>query len=570
MTDIDRSINHNNNPILWVREDKQIPSRFEFPESLPETNSSHWYDFEFAGWGEKKINMPISLGNGPAGKKITCLIPDSTHPYYSSYIKCMREVAEAFNINLKFKISDWSSEDQEKHVYETIEDRPDLIIFIPINSEISTALYRDINKAGIPVIASNLFPDSGAFKYILSWTGPDDWLQNRKLATEFANVMDRKGGYGIVCHYPGSSAFYSRKWAVITELKEIAPDMKVLAMGSSNLNIEESYNLVKLWIEKYGEDLKGIYCSDDDAAQKGVNKALKYMEREDIKCVAIGSTNAGIKMVKDGILDAITFQSPNVDGVLPIQVAVDWFNGLKISPFRYLPVHILTRNNISDFVFNYSQPYEINMNNLSQMIIECNCQGVETFFLSLLSQFSTMGVLSDSYFRGFSIELLSCLINITKTNDLSEKQIIGDYETIFKKLFNQQTIEKTFVWLKEVAMLIITNIKATIILPPTLSRQIVEYVDENFKTPISLKIISYQFDNSATYIGRLFKEETGQCFSKYLNLLRIKEAKNLLINTADKANKIAKKVGYGDANYFYITFKKYTGINPSEYAQSIT
>ena len=35
--------------------------------------------------------------------------------------------------------------------------------------------------------------------------------------------------------------------------------------------------------------------------------------------------------------------------------------------------------------------------------------------------------------------------------------------------------------------------------------------------------------------------------------------------TALKANQIAAEVGYSDANYFYNTFKKYTGIYPSEY-----
>ena len=553
-------------PVLWVTEQKPVPPRPEDPKSFPEDNFKHWYDMEYAGWNVKKINMPVSPGDGPKGKNITCLLT-CHHPYNTAYERGMTKAAAAFRINISFKYSEWDDEKQQNQVEETIKEKPDMIIVIPDNTELSSDWYRSINTAGIPVIASNLMPDEDGFKYILSWTGPDDWGQFRKLAVDFAKRMESRGGYCIISHIPGCSAYYARKWAIITELKRIAPKMKLMAIESTNLNSEETYKTVKKWLNEYGNDIKGIVSADDNLVQIGINKALVEFGREDIIRVANGSTQTGIRMLKEKNLDAITFQSAELDGALPIQVAIDWFNGLIVPTIKYLPTHILTSENVEEFVFNYNNPGEIDLDYLYKLIIECNSREVESFFNSLNIQFSSMGVLTLEYFRGFSIELLSNLINIIKSSKLSEKRIIGDYETIFKKLFNQPTTERSLYWLKDVALKIIYSIEETRQKPVTLIQQIVDYVNTEYKNPLSIKTISYSFNISAAYLGKLFKQETGESFSRYLNNLRIDRAKALLLETNIKANKIALKVGYSDSNYFYNIFKKYTGMYPSEYLE---
>ncbi len=564
--DPDSGFHETKRPILWVTEQKPVPPRPENPESFPENSFKHWYDLEYAGWNIKKVNIPPSPGDGPKGKNITCLLT-CHHPYNTAYERGMTKAASAFRINIKFKYSEWDEEKQQSQVEETIKEKPDMIIVIPDNTELSSEWYRSINLAGIPVIASNLMPDENGFRYILAWTGPDDWGQFRKLAVDFAERMGYKGGYCIVSHIPGCSAYYARKWAIITELNRIAPEMKLLAIETTNLNSDDTYNTVKRWLNDYSDDIRGIVSADDNLVQIGINRALTEHGREDIIRVANGSTQTGIRMLKEGQLDAITFQSAELDGALPIQVAVDWFNGLIVPAIKYLPTHILTKENVEEFIFDYNNPGEIDLDYLYRIIIECNSGEVELFFDSLNIQFSSMGVLTLEYFRGFSIELLSNLINIIKSFKLSEKKIIEDYESIYKKLFNQQSTERTLYWLKDISLKIIYNIEETRKKPVTLIEQIVDYVNKEFRKPLSIKVISYTFNISAAYLGKLFKEETGESFSRYLNNLRIEKAKSLLLSTSSKANKIALEVGYSDSNYFYSIFKKYTGMYPSEYLE---
>lgn len=57
-------------------------------------------------------------------------------------------------------------------------------------------------------------------------------------------------------------------------------------------------------------------------------------------------------------------------------------------------------------------------------------------------------------------------------------------------------------------------------------------------------------------LSRIFKQETSQSFTDYLQKLRIDEAIRLLDETDWKAYRIAEKVGIMDPYYFSHRFKK--------------
>lgn len=95
--------------------------------------------------------------------------------------------------------------------------------------------------------------------------------------------------------------------------------------------------------------------------------------------------------------------------------------------------------------------------------------------------------------------------------------------------------------------------------------QIIAHLQEHYQEPLSLKRLSEMVFLSPNYICSLFKEETGQTISDYLTRLRIDRAKRLLSEHGIKVYEVANAVGYTDSRYFNKVFKKYTGMNLSEY-----
>jgi len=335
--------------ILSQTETPIIPKRPKNPQELPETDKGHWWDIEFAGWDVEKVKMPLSPKNGPQGKRIV-LLKAGDHPYWTAYVNGFKTIAEAYNMKWKVYNGNWNVDLQDQQTNQVINEKPDMIIFAPVDATACTPMLRRVNKAGIPCITSNTIPCSDAMKYCLAWTGPDDWGQFRMLARKFADKLGKKGGYAIVRHMPGSSCFFARTYAPITELLEYAPDMKMLVMDTANLETEGTMRLVSAWLTKYGDKLNGLVLAGDGFSMTGALEAVNKSGRKDIVIVGAGNSKTGMDSVKAGDALAITYQSAEGDGAIAVHAAAEWFQGKKLEPVRYLPKHIITQADVDDFM----------------------------------------------------------------------------------------------------------------------------------------------------------------------------------------------------------------------------
>ncbi|KOY16300.1 AraC family transcriptional regulator [Paenibacillus xylanivorans] len=91
---------------------------------------------------------------------------------------------------------------------------------------------------------------------------------------------------------------------------------------------------------------------------------------------------------------------------------------------------------------------------------------------------------------------------------------------------------------------------------------IVNYVNQHYMEPLKLSEISRQFDISSSYLCRTFKESTGFSFIEYINNIRIKEARDLLVGSSFNVTEIAGMVGFDNTSHFGRTFKLMMGISP--------
>ncbi|MDF2922591.1 MAG: AraC family transcriptional regulator [Paenibacillaceae bacterium] len=85
---------------------------------------------------------------------------------------------------------------------------------------------------------------------------------------------------------------------------------------------------------------------------------------------------------------------------------------------------------------------------------------------------------------------------------------------------------------------------------------------------LTVAVIGHEVYLTPTYVGLLFKQETGQTINEYLTQYRIKKAKELLRDPKYKLYDICFAIGYTDPSYFTKLFKKMTGVTPSAYRES--
>jgi len=183
---------------------KQVPQRPADPAKLPVTDKGHWHDLEYSGWGVEKYNIPESPADGAKGKEVI-LIVHGDHPWTTAYIRGAQMVADAYGMDLRVMSPNFNADIQSTLVDQAIIERPDMILMIPVDAKMAVHLFRRINREGIPVIATNTHPESEAMRYVIAWTGPDDWGQFRMLSRKFAEKMNYEGGFAIIQHAPGGS-----------------------------------------------------------------------------------------------------------------------------------------------------------------------------------------------------------------------------------------------------------------------------------------------------------------------------------------------------------------------------
>lgn len=103
-----------------------------------------------------------------------------------------------------------------------------------------------------------------------------------------------------------------------------------------------------------------------------------------------------------------------------------------------------------------------------------------------------------------------------------------------------------------------------------LSRQLMNYLQNNYmQSDLSVQQMADSLDYTPNYLSAMFHKQTGQTIGQYLTGVRMERAKQLLQDPLNKQQQIAFAVGYTDANYFAKIFKKYTGLLPSEYRNSL-
>lgn len=98
--------------------------------------------------------------------------------------------------------------------------------------------------------------------------------------------------------------------------------------------------------------------------------------------------------------------------------------------------------------------------------------------------------------------------------------------------------------------------------------EIARYINSHYMEDLSLKTLASRFYISPSYLSKIFKRVTNFTFIEYVNNVRVKEAKRLLIESKEKIVKIAEEVGFGSITHFGRVFKEITG-NPPMYYRKI-
>ena len=95
--------------------------------------------------------------------------------------------------------------------------------------------------------------------------------------------------------------------------------------------------------------------------------------------------------------------------------------------------------------------------------------------------------------------------------------------------------------------------------------QLAQLLEANYAKKFRQQEYAEQLHLNKDHMSRKFKEHYGMGMVAYLNEIRIRKARELLLNTDLQIQEIADSTGYFDSKYFSQQFKKLEGCSPNEY-----
>ncbi|ACT04228.1 response regulator transcription factor [Paenibacillus sp. JDR-2] len=99
--------------------------------------------------------------------------------------------------------------------------------------------------------------------------------------------------------------------------------------------------------------------------------------------------------------------------------------------------------------------------------------------------------------------------------------------------------------------------------------QAIGFILERYSGIVTLELAAGFIGLNASYLSRIFKDETQSTFSEYVNRVRVDAARRLLESGQYTIKQVSDQVGFTTHNYFFKVFKEVTGMTPQAYWNSL-
>jgi len=103
------------------------------------------------------------------------------------------------------------------------------------------------------------------------------------------------------------------------------------------------------------------------------------------------------------------------------------------------------------------------------------------------------------------------------------------------------------------------------------SNEIISYIHQNIYYPEKLRAekLAARFNISQNYISEYVKKVTGESIQRYVTNYKLKLVETRLQYSDMRMSEIVEELGFTDESHLNRTFKKYTGINPTDFRKKM-
>ena len=285
------------------------------------------------------LALPADKATAADDMTIAVFTKNLTNPAYEAFRIASDQIARSTGARiLHFVPKQPDNVDEQKAMVEQVlKDKPDAVIFIPVDDVAMIESVKKLNEAKIPVVlVSNPLPGS-----FVTYVGADDFeIGYREARYLFENL----GGKGKIVVIEGTPAAPTNRERVRGYQRAFAesPGIEVLASGIGNYQQPDAKRVMENFLREHPQ-IDAVLSANDGMAL-GVLEALKEANRTSI-VIGVNGILPAVKQIEIGnILATVDFNMFKI-GCVATRAAVRHLRREPLPEKIMLPAEIIDKTN---------------------------------------------------------------------------------------------------------------------------------------------------------------------------------------------------------------------------------
>jgi ribose transport system substrate-binding protein len=287
-------------------------------------------------------SMALSTANPMAAEPtitIAVFTKNLTNPAYEAFRIAADQIARAAGAKtLHYVPKQPDNVDEQKAMVEqALKDRPDAVVFTPVDDVAMIDSVKKLNEAKIPVIlVTNPLPGS-----FVTYVGADDFEIGYR---EARYLFEKLGGKGKIVVVEGTPAAPTNRERVRGYQRAFAefPGIEVLGSGIGNYQQPDAKRVMEKFLQEHPQ-IDAVLSANDGMAL-GVLEALKEAKRTSI-VIGVNGIVPAVKQIEAGtILASVDFNMFKI-GCTATRAAVRYLRHQPLPEKIILPAEIIDKTN---------------------------------------------------------------------------------------------------------------------------------------------------------------------------------------------------------------------------------
>lgn len=240
---------------------------------------------------------------------------------------------------------------QVSQIEDLITQKVDLIVIWSVNPDTISSAVKKAYDAGIPVLTTDAPINEEDWQYLTAHVSTSGVTQGVLCAEMMLEALGENGGNVLVLQGAAGYAGSVQRDEGYAQVIEEHPELQILDAQPVDWSREKSQTITENLMTKYGDQVDGILCANDNVAIGAINalQDLGYKPNEDIMVTSCNMYADGYDLIKEGLLYGSEEMDPGKLMMLVLDTALNVLEGRDYVFETNMELLKVTAENIDDF-----------------------------------------------------------------------------------------------------------------------------------------------------------------------------------------------------------------------------